>query len=181
MTNETDLIKRAQEGDLAAFERLYDRFYMPVYSYIFYRVGDRQLAEDLTSDVFERMVTKIDDWKPMGKPFVAWLYTIAGNLVRNHVKRQSRIEWLPLNERDSDIGDSLMTRISKKLQREQLVRALNQLTEDQRQIIILRFLQGESISAVANAVGKSETGVKAMQRRAIKALGRILEVERAHV
>lgn len=181
MTNETDLIKRAQGGDPAAFEQLYDHFYTPVYTYIYYRVGDRPLAEDLTSDVFERMVTKIDDWRPMGKPFIAWLYTIAGNIVRNHIKRQKRIEWLPLNERDAEYGDSLMAQIGKKLQREQLAQALNQLTEEQRQVIILRFLQGESITAVAESLGKTETGIKALQRRAIKALGRILETAGGHV
>ena len=181
MTNETDMIKQAQSGDAEAFERLYDRFYTPVYTYIYYRVGERSLAEDLTSDVFERMVIKIDDWKPMGKPFIAWLYTIAGNLVRNHLKRQKRITWLSLNERDADSGEKLMTLIGKKLQHEQLARALNQLTEDQRQVIILRFLQGESITAVASAVGKTETGIKALQRRAIHSLGRILEKEGVHV
>ncbi|MEM8856750.1 MAG: sigma-70 family RNA polymerase sigma factor [Chloroflexota bacterium] len=181
MTDETNLIKRAQRGDPDAFEELYDRFYAPVYTYIYYRVGQRPLAEDLTSDVFERMVTKIDDWRPMGKPFIAWLYTIAGNLVRNHIKRNNRIEWLPLDERDSDLGESLMAQIGKKLQKEQLVRALNQLTEEQRQVIVLRFLQGDSIAVVANALGKTETGIKALQRRAIQALGRNLGQEGAHV
>lgn len=181
MTDETNLIKRAQNGDPDAFEKLFDRFYAPVYTYIYYRVGQRPLAEDLTSDVFERMVTKIDDWRPMGKPFVAWLYTIAGNLVRNHIKRNSKIEWLPLDERDSDLGDSLMAQIGRKLQKEKLAQALNQLTEEQRQVIILRFLQGEPIAAVARALEKTETGVKALQRRAIQALGRTLGKEGTHV
>lgn len=181
MTDETNLIKRAQSGDPDAFEELYDRFYAPVYTYIYYRVGQRPLAEDLTSDVFERMVTKIDDWRPMGKPFVAWLYTIAGNIVRNHIKRNKRIEWLPLDERDSDSGDSLMAQIGRKLQKEQLAQAMDQLTEEQRQVIILRFLKGEPIAAVASALGKTETGIKALQRRAIQALGRILGTEGAHV
>ena len=181
MMNETDMVKRAQSGDPEAFEQLYDRFYTPVYTYIYYRVGDQALAEDLTSDVFERMVMKIDNWKPMGKPFIAWLYTIAGNLIRNHLKRQNRIKWFSLNDGDEDTGESLMTQIGKKLQHEQLARALTQLTEEQQQVIILRFLQGESIAAVAAAIGKTETGIKALQRRAIKSLGRILEKEGVHV
>ncbi len=181
MTNEIDLVKRAQSGDSEAFEKLYDRFYTPVYTYIYYRIGEQALAEDLTSDVFERMVMKIDDWKPMGKPFIAWLYTIAGNIVRNHVKRQQRIKWLSLNEQDADTGENLMTQIGKRLQHEQLARALGQLTEEQQQVIILRFLQGESIAAVAAAIGKTETGIKALQRRAINSLGRILEKDGVHV
>ena len=117
----------------------------------------------------------------MGKPFIAWLYTIAGNIVRNHIKRQQRIKWISLSDRDPDTGENLMTQISKKLQHEQLARALGQLTEDQQQVIILRFLQGESIAAVANAIGKTETGIKALQRRAINSLGRILEKDNVHV
>ncbi len=181
MTNETDMVERAQSGDPEAFEQLYDRFYTPVYTYIYYRVGDQALAEDLTSDVFERMVMKIDNWKPMGKPFIAWLYTIAGNLVRNHLKRQQLIKWISLNERDPDTSENLMTQISKRIQHEQLAKALRQLTEDQQQVIILRFLQGESIAAVAAAIGKTETGIKALQRRAINSLGRILEKDSVHV
>lgn len=183
MTTEQDLIKRAQEGNGDAFERLYELHYLPVYTYIFYRVGQRPLAEDLTSDVFERMVTKIDTWRPSedGKPFIAWLYTIAGNLVRNHIKRDKHFEWLPLDERDSDDGESVMAQIGNKMQKEQLAKALLELTEDQRQIIILRFIKGQPIAVVAETAGKTETGIKALQRRAINALRRALETEGVHV
>lgn len=181
MKNETDLVIKAQRGDPAAFEELYDRFYEPVYTYIYYRVGQRSLAEDLTSDVFERMVGKINSWRPMGKPFVAWLYTIAGNLIRNHLKRTGRVEMVPLSDRDPFVGESVMGQIGQKLQREQLANAINRLTEDQRQVIILRFLKGEPIGKVASIVGKSETGIKALQRRALNALRRIFEeVEHNH-
>ena len=181
MTTEQDLIKRAQAGEAEAFERLYETHYKPVYTYIYYRVGQRPLAEDLTSDVFERMVTKIDSWQPAGKPFIAWLYTIAGNIVRNHIKRENYIEWNPLDERDSDNGESLMAQIGKKIQIEQLAKAMVQLTEDQRQVILLRFIKGKPIAAVAEMLGKTETGIKALQRRAINALGKVMAEEGVHV
>ncbi|MFT5193129.1 MAG: RNA polymerase sigma-70 factor (ECF subfamily) [Cellvibrionaceae bacterium] len=185
MTTEQDLIKQAQQGDADAFERLYELFYKPVYTYIFYRVGQRPLAEDLTSDVFERMVTKIDTWRPIngenGKPFIAWLYTIAGNLVRNHIKRDKHFEWLPLDERDSDDGESVMAQIGNLLQKEQLAKALLELTEDQRQIIFLRFINGQPIATVAQIVGKTETSIKALQRRALIALRKALKTEGVHV
>ena len=181
MTTEQDLIKRAQAGEADAFERLYEIHYKPVYTYIYYRVGQRPLAEDLTSDVFERMVTKIDSWQPAGKPFIAWLYTIAGNIVRNYMKRENYIEWHPLDERDSDDGESLMAQVGKKIQIEQLVKAMVQLTEDQRQVILLRFIKGKPIAAVAETLGKTETGIKALQRRAINALGRVIAEEGVHV
>lgn len=173
-SSEINLIKRAQAGDLEAFEALYEQHYTAVYTYIYYRVGHRPTAEDLAGDVFEKMVTKINSWQPRGKPFIAWLYTIAGNIVRNHVKRENYVEWHPLNHQDADHGESVMAQISKKLQTEQLVQALHQLTEDQRQVIVCRFLKGDSISAVATALGKTETGIKALQRRALQALNRQL-------
>lgn len=181
MTTEQDLIKRAQVGEADAFEQLYETHYQPVYTYIYYRVGQRPLAEDLTSDVFERMVTKIDSWQPTGKPFISWLYTIAGNLVRNHVKRENSIEWNPLDERESDEGESLMAQVGKKIQIEHLAKAMVQLTEDQRQVILLRFIKGKPISAVAEMLGKTETGIKALQRRAINALGKVMAEEGIHV
>ncbi|MEM7799470.1 MAG: sigma-70 family RNA polymerase sigma factor [Chloroflexota bacterium] len=188
MNDEQDLIKQAQAGEITAFESLYDLHYKPIYTYIYYRVGQRELAEDLTSDVFERMVGKIDTWKPGTKPFIAWLYTIAGNLVRNHVKRQKHIRWLPLEEEvDKQQSPTLenesgiMAQISRKLQRESVAKALTQLTEDQRQVIILRFIQGLPIANVAEMLGKPITSIKALQRRAIGSLKRELEVEGNHV
>ena len=144
-------------------------------------IRDSPLAEDLTSDVFERVVKQIHTWRPVGKPFIAWLYTIAGNLVINHTKRQNRIEWLPLNDQEVYSGDSLMAQIGKKLETEKIAEALNQLTEEQRQVIILRFLQQQTVTTVAKAIGKSDASIKSLQRRAINALRRILEKEGAHV
>ena len=181
INDEVALIKRAQQGDDRAFEQLYEQYYRMVYTYIYYRVNDQALAEDLTSDVFVKMVTKIDSFQPKGKPFVAWLYTIAGNLVRNSVKRRGRFTWLPLSDQDEDGGESLMSTIARKLNREMLTSALNKLTEDQRQVIILRFLNGQPIATVARLIGKTETSVKALQRRAIKSLRRELEKEGFYV
>lgn len=181
MMNETDLIKQAQAGKPDAFSELYARYHKSVYAYIYYRVGERPLAEDLTSDVFERMVKQIHTWRPVGKPFIAWLYTIAGNLVINHVRRQNLVEWQPLYDTEVYSGDSLMAQIGKKLEREKLAEALNQLTEEQRQVIILRFLQQQPVKTIAKTIGKSDASIKSLQRRAINALRRILESEGAHV
>lgn len=179
--DEVNIIKQAQSGDSEAFEQLYDLYQQPVFSYIFYRVGDQQLAEDLTGDVFVKMVTKIQTFQPGGRPFLAWLYTVAGNQVRDHVRREKRLTWLPLNETDSDGEDGLMTKIGRRLKQEQLIAALDELTDEQRQVIVLRFIEGEPSAAVAKKLGKSLTGVKALQRRAIGALRRLLEQEGAYV
>lgn len=181
MNAEQQLIERAKAGEMAAFEQLYADHYHFVYRYIYYRVGQRPLAEDLTADVFERMVAKIDGYQDKGKPFVAWLYTIAGNLVRNHIKRENQINWSPLDERDETDDEAVSTQVDSKLVQENLIEALNQLTEEQRQVTLLRFLAGQPIAQVAQTLGKTETGIKALQRRAINALKRILEKEGSHV
>ncbi len=178
--DETKLIEQAQSGDPDAFEQLYELYHQPVFSYVFYRVGNQQLAEDLTGDVFVRMVSKINTFTPGQRPFLAWLYTVAGNLVRDHMRREKRLTWLPLNERETDGEDGLMSKIGRKIKQEQLVAALAELTDEQRQVIVLRFIEGEPSQAVAKKLGKTLTGIKALQRRAINALRRQLEQEGAY-
>lgn len=181
MRSERKLIHEAQKGDKQAFETLYELHYTAVYKYIYYRVGQRPLAEDLTGDVFERMVTRIDTFQPGNKPIRAWLYTIAGNLIKNKMKRQSKLTWLPLDEQQSSDEPGVGTAVAERLKREQLRDALQQLTEEQRRVIILRFMQDEPIKDVASLIGKTETSVKALQRRGINALRRALDQEGAHV
>jgi RNA polymerase sigma-70 factor (ECF subfamily) len=181
MSSEQTLIKAAQRGEKEAFETLYDQHYLAVYKYIFYRVGQRPLAEDLTSDVFERMVAKIDTFRIGDKPLIAWLYTIAGNLIKNQVKRQQLLTWLPLDERQADSEDGVGTQVADKLTHEKLRSALSHLTEEQQQVIVLRFMQDQPTRDVAQLVGKPESSIKALQRRAINALRRQFEQEGAHV
>lgn len=181
MISEQRLVRDAQQGNKRAFEMLYEQHYDAVYKYIYYRVGQRPLAEDLTSDVFERMVAKIDTFEPGNRPLIAWLYTIASNLIKNKMKRQNRLTWLPLDERQSSDEQGVIATIAARLTREQLAAALQQLTEEQRQVIILRFLQDERIKDVAELLGKTETSVKALQRRGIGALRRVLDQEGVHV
>lgn len=176
---EAELIAQAQAGDPAAFEQLYELYHEPIFSYIFYRVGHQHLAEDLAGDTFVKMVSKIHLYKPGGKPFLAWLYTVAGNLVRDTIRREKRLSWVPIDERDILSQDSLITMIGKKLKQEQLVSALHKLTEDQRQVIVLRFIEGYTSMEVADRLGKTVTGIKALQRRAIKSLRNQLEKEGA--
>lgn len=97
------------------------------------------------------------------------------------MRREKRLTWLPLDDRDSDNEDSLMTKIGQKLKQEQLVAALAELTEDQRQVIVLRFVEGCTSADVADRLGKPLTAIKALQRRAIEALRRQFEKEGLYV
>ena len=96
--DEAHLVRRAQKGDREAIAALYDCCYDSVFTYIYYRVSDQQCAEDLTTEVFVRMISVLPDYVDQGRPVLAWLYTIARNLVIDHYRSQ-KIEFMPLNDR----------------------------------------------------------------------------------
>jgi RNA polymerase sigma-70 factor (ECF subfamily) len=175
--DEATLIRRAKQDDRAAFAEIYDRHYAAIYRYIFYRVPTETIAEDLASEVFVRLVEKIEGFTYRGHPLRAWLYTIARNLVHDHHRRSGRTDHVPLDERlalaagtpdPESVADSA-------LNQERLAEALDCLTEDQRQVVILRFLEGLDCKTVAQVVDKSYGAVKALQHRGLAALRRVFE------
>lgn len=173
--DEARLIQRAKKGDPSAFAELYDRYQPAIYRYIFYRVDDVATAEDLTSEVFVRLVEKIDRFTYRGRPLLAWLYTIARNLVTDHHRQAGRS--LPLSFDDrlvADVTDPEET-IEHRLAQHRLAAAIARLTEDQRQVILLKFVEGLDNETVARMLGKSIGAVKALQHRALAALRYILE------
>ena len=96
-----DLIARAQRGDVDAIGALYDMHYRAIFRYLRARVGDQQLAEDLTGDVFRRMLTGVRQYRPMGLPFQAWLFRIAHNLLVDHYRQESSHRLVSLQKTES--------------------------------------------------------------------------------
>ena len=175
--DENTLIQQAKEGDPAAFAELYDLYQPAIYRYIFYRVNDVPTAEDLTSEVFVRLVEKIDRFKIQGRPLLAWLYTIARNLITDHHRHAGRALPLSLDGppvADVDAADP-EDAIEHSLTQHMLATAITSLTEDQRQVVILKFVEGLDNETVARALGKSVGAVKGLQHRALVALRRVLE------
>ncbi|HEY76952.1 MAG TPA: sigma-70 family RNA polymerase sigma factor [Thermoflexia bacterium] len=174
---EARLIQRAKAGDPDAFAEIYDRYQPAIYRYIFYRIGDESTAEDLTSEVFVRLVERIDRFTYRGRPLLAWLYTIARNLVTDHYRQSGSPQLLPLEEGlVADSGDPEEAADRALVQR-RLARAIARLTEDQRRVILLRFVEGMDTRSVAQVLGKPVGAVKALQHRALAAMRRILEKE----
>ncbi|HVT20365.1 MAG TPA: sigma-70 family RNA polymerase sigma factor [Mycobacteriales bacterium] len=171
-------VKRAQQGDGEAFGELYDAYVDLVHRYISHRVGNHALAEDLTSETFLRALRRIGSFTWQGRDFGAWLVTIARNLIADHFK-SSRYK---LEQSTPDVidagGDSraegpeneVLTGITNAA----LLAAVRQLGQEQQECIVLRFLQGMSVAETAAILGKNEGAVKALQYRAVKALGRLL-------
>ncbi len=172
---EARLIQRAKDGDPAAFAEIYDRHQPAIYRYVFYRVGTETTAEDLCSEVFTRLVEHIDGFHYQGRPLLAWLYTIARNLINDHHRRGGRAEEVPLDEslEASAPDPEGMTELA--LNHERLAEALKELTDGQRQVIVLRFLEGLDNTTVAQIMDKSYGAVKALQHRGLAALRRALE------
>ena len=177
---ELDLIQLAAQGDSSACKALYERHYVAVYRYCYYHVGDVALAQDVTSEVFVRMVQSLDTFNARGRPFVAWLYAIAHNLIADTYRRTNRALELPLDESMVASEDNPSRKAEQRLVAECLVAALAHLTEEQRQVILFKFVQGHSNVQVALLMNKSEGAIKSLQFRALAALRRALEKEHCY-
>ena len=177
----TDLIRKATEGDEAVMSALYERYRESVFRYLYYRVGDRHAAEDLTSEVFERMLRFIGNFNPPSSSFQAWLFQIARNLAIDHSRRMKVRNHLPLEENVIDTKYDVDKTVERRLNSEMLAKALRKLTEEQRDVIIMRFVSGMPIAETARTLHKSEDAVKGLQRRALITLRDILsELEVAY-
>ncbi len=172
--NDDTLVQRAKDGDKLAFAALYDRYQPPVFSYVYYRVDDQALAEDLTSEVFVRMVAKIHTYHATS-PLLAWLYTIARNLITDHYRQASRVS--PLNERTAMSTHDPTEEVHRRIREAELRTALKRLNEEQRQVVILKFIERRSNVQIATLLGKTEGAVKSLQHRALDALRRLLETK----
>jgi RNA polymerase sigma-70 factor (ECF subfamily) len=175
------LLKKAQAGDHRAFDAIYDQFADALFRYIYVRCGDRSLAEDLTSDLWVRIVEHLSSFRPPpGDPrpaFAAWLYRIARNLVIDS-QRRTRDDHVPISEhvaaREVPPDEQVIARDDERAMQD----ALAQITPDQREVILLRFFEECTSAEVARRTGRSEGAVKVMQHRALGALARLLGIRR---
>jgi RNA polymerase sigma-70 factor (ECF subfamily) len=172
--DEPSLIERAKRYDQKAISELYKRHVQSIYRYIYYRVGDVNVAEDLTADVFLRALEGLEGFTYRGIPFSAWLHRIAQARVTDYFRQQARRELLPLDERLVATEKGLQAMLEARLDHEELQSAIAQLTTDQQQVIILKFVEGLSNAEVARILSKSEGAVKSLQHRALNSLQRIM-------
>jgi RNA polymerase sigma-70 factor (ECF subfamily) len=174
------LVERAQAGEAEAFGLIYDRYVDTVFRFVYFRVGNRQLAEDLTADTFLRALKRIGSFTWQGRDLGAWLVTIARNLVADHFKSgRYRLEVTTGDVLDADREDrgpegSPEAAVVDHITNVALLGAVKQLNPEQQECIVLRFLQGFSVAETAQAMGKNEGAIKALQYRAVRALARLL-------
>ncbi len=171
-----DLVRRAQAGDADAFGALYDRYVDGIYRFCYHRTTNAPLAEDLTSETFFRALRAISTFQWQGRDFGAWLTTIARNLVTDHYKSsRSRHETVTAElPEGGDHAPGPEDLTLSQLTSEVLARGLRELPDEQRDCLVMRFLQGLSIAETAEALERSDGAVKQLQLRAVRSLARWL-------
>jgi RNA polymerase sigma-70 factor (ECF subfamily) len=171
------LLERAREYDPEALGEIYDGYSEKIYHYIYRYLGEARLAEDLTAEVFLKLLEAIKASKGPRTHLSAWLYRVAHNLVVDHFRRRPQAESLPLEEELMAAPEDVTVVVEKKLAQQQLRAAISHLTVDQQQVIVLKFVEGLSNAEVGQVLGKTEGAVKSLQHRALAALQRIMERE----
>jgi RNA polymerase sigma-70 factor (ECF subfamily) len=169
------IVKMAKRGKREGMEKIYEIFAEPIFRYIFLRVGSREEAEDLTSKVFLKVFRRIKTYRESEVPFSAWIFRIAHNELVDYFRMKK-----PLFQSLDEVYDEPVSSyyepevklLEEELQR-RIVQALMQLTPEQREVVVLRYLEGFSIKEIGEVVGKGESAVRSMLSRALRRLNRI--------
>jgi RNA polymerase sigma-70 factor, ECF subfamily len=174
---EAQLVQQAVAGDEQAFASLYEAYVGPVFRFIYFRTGDRQAAEDLTSQTFLKAWDNLHSCHKRGAPFGRWLFRIARNTVIDHY-RGRRPEARLQAASAAGSHDEALEAVEHHHELQRLRRALAQLTAEQRDVLTLKFVEGLSTQETAQALGKRPGAIRALQMRALQALAHLLGSER---
>ena len=170
--DEPTLLTRARKLDADALAEIHDTYYTPIFRYVAFRVGDREVAEDLTSEVFTRLLSALRDRTAPQNTLRGWLYGVAARVVSDHHRQSYRAVQVELDESITSREAGPAETVEARLTRADLKRAMAELTEEQQNVIALRFGYDMPIQEVARTMGKTEGAVKQLQARAIAALAR---------
>lgn len=168
-----ELVRRAQAADPEALGAIYERYSPAIYRYIYFRTGDAELARDVHSDVFVRMLEGIERYEDRGWSISAWLYRIAHDRTIDALRRKDRHVHVTLEPWDL-VMEGPDEEVTERILRQTLRRAFHRLSENQRRVLILRFVYRLSLEETARQMGRSLGAIKALQHRAIDHLRRLV-------
>ncbi len=171
-----ELVDAAQQGERDALEELYLIHFDRIYSYLHVTVGNRHDAEDLTTQTFLKMLESIGKFRWGTAPFSAWLFRIAHNLAMDHFRASKR--WQPeeeVPEPEADESTSAEARAFDSIGRKSMLELIDDLSNEQQQVLTLKFVFGFSNGEAATILGKTEGAVKSLQHRALVTLHRKLD------
>jgi len=173
---ERRLVEAAQR-DPVCFADLYESYFELVYVYVARRVRNRAETEDLTAEVFRKALANLPRFKWTGAPFAAWLFRIASNMIADRAKRAARegsaepsltVGLVPRGQ--SGATQAQQAELEDCERRAQLFHLVDELAEDQRRVVVMRFAEEKSIGEIAGELGRSEGAVKQLQFRALENL-----------
>jgi len=168
-----ELVFKAKKGEESAFEKLYYHYFVPIFRYIFFRVETKEEAEDLTQKVFLKAWEGLRSFERKTNSFSSWLYKIAKNTIVDYYKERKnfvlKAETEILNKIKDKKSDPL--EIAKKKEMiDFLKKAIEELTPDQKEVIVLKFINDLSNKEIAKIMGKTEEAIRALQYRALLSL-----------
>ena len=177
LSEETCLVDQARAGDPEAFAKLYDAYVERVTRYIYFRVSEGSDTEDLVSQVFLKAWENLDRYKSGSSPFIAWLYTIARNLVIDHYRTKKDI--LPLEEAIATPSDMEMPDEEAQMHfdLEAMRDSLQALSKDQQQVLILKYIAGLPNEEIAKIMGKQEGTVRGLQMRGLQTMAKHIKAQ----
>lgn len=173
----TELLERARQYEPQALSEIYDRYAGPVYRYLYRTLGDPAVAEDLTGEVFVKLLQQLRAARLSLERMEGWLYRVAHNLAMDWFRAQRKRPAVPLDEGVVSGDKSPAQLVEQRDLHQQLRNALRRLTADQQQVILLRFGEELKVAEVARLMGKSEGAVKVLQHRAVQRVRRLLGEE----
>ena len=168
------LIRQAQQGDREAVATIYRVYVRRIYRYVACRVSSTNDAEDLTAEVFVRMVEALPNYQITGAPFEAWLYRIAASRISDFYRNKAHVRSEELHENLADDTVPSEEMLIEGQMLDNLRRAMHRLPEEQQTILIMRFVERKSHEEVAMFLGRSVTAVKSIQHRALSRLTEML-------
>ncbi len=174
-TPDEQVLERARTYDALALAEIYDRHAAPIYSYLYRVLGDAAQAEDLTSEVFQKLLQALHTNRVPQDRLEGWLYRVAHNLAMDWFRRQKKMPGIPLAEDLVADGGQPSDIVEDRQVKQRLRAGIQRLTPDQQRVILLRFAEGFPAAVVAGLIGKSEGAVKILQHRAINRLRKLLE------
>lgn len=173
LKTEDVLLFRANRGDQAAVSEIYERYFPPVFQYIRLQVGEMHTAEDIASDVFFKMLTALGKHNGPRTSLRGWLFRVARNEVYQHYGKQRQFPKTTLEDwLSSDIDLELQVLRSVEIEKAQ--QALAMLAADQREVLILRFVESLNLEETAQLMGRSLSAIKSLQFRAVSTLRMLL-------
>ncbi len=170
------LIQAAKRGDSQAFSEIYNAYVDRIYHYVYARVSVKHVAEDLTGDVFVRVLEGLSGYEDRNTPILAWMYRIAHARVVDYYRLSRKSE----NHEDIDaiqvrVDDNVDESLISAYETQTVQEAILELSPDQQQVIMLRFVEGHNLEETAALLGKKVQAIKSLQYRAVQTLSKLLQ------